>query len=219
MHNSYSLYVISNKPEKFAPIAKKLLPERVHYFNGYGYKSFAKLVNDCVTSAPTETVIIVSDKVLPTPDHVKKVLTLLDDGFGFVGLHRFAFFGFKKELFRRIGMFDERYNSGGFEDYDFTVRLIENNIACFISDEVEYTPSKSSWDYSSSYSHWSTKWRYTCVEGSQEGRTLTRTMSEETYNYQLGKSIPIDFLPCKAYSYVSPECYQHAGAFFHMDIK
>jgi len=50
-------------------------------------------VNHAIVSADNEIVIICNYKVRPTPN----------EGYGFVALFRFTFFGFKKELFRRIG--------------------------------------------------------------------------------------------------------------------
>jgi hypothetical protein len=50
-----------------------LSPTKIEYFDGTGYTSFSKLVNACVEQSPTETVIIMSDKVLPTDADVKKI--------------------------------------------------------------------------------------------------------------------------------------------------
>ena len=190
---NYTLFLISNKPQYYKPIQDSLLPEKLYYFDGTGVESFSKLVNSCVASSPTETVILMSDKVLPTQEHVKKALQLLEDGYAFVGLYSFAFFAFKKELFRKIGMMDERYVGGGFEDYDFFVRLSEANLAVYNTQEVPYTLSASSWNYDKSYKYWTTKWRHYWTEGNPLPR-LERTMWEEQYNYELGPSKPIQFL-------------------------
>ena len=105
----YSIYLISNKPYVFNEIQAGLAPETLNFFDGSKIKNFSHLVNSCVSSSPTETVILMSDKVRPTPDHIHKTLELLDKGYAFVGLRLFRFFGFKKELLRRIGFFDERF--------------------------------------------------------------------------------------------------------------
>jgi len=199
----YSIILISNKPHKFDNIAKTLLPEKVHFFNGTGYQTFSKLVNDAVRSSLTETVIIMSDKVLPTQEHIKKVLDLLDKGYGFVSLSRFAFFGFRKELFRQVGFFDERYIGGGWEDYDFSIRLVENNIASYITEELEYVDGPSIWDRQRAHKHWICKWTFWQYSDNRPTK-IVRNMPEPDYKYDLGPSTGVKWLPNVGHSYVTP---------------
>jgi len=213
---SYSLQLISNKPDAFDPIQKRLYPEKLNYFDGTGYPSFSKLVNDAVTAAPTETVIILSDKVRPTPEHIKRILKLLDDGYGLASLFSFALFGFKKELLRRIGMFDERYVGGGNEDYDFTLRLIESNIAMYMINDCPFFPSASRWSYNKSQDHYFEKWKHHWVEKPKTTSLIERTISEEKYNYDLGPSVPTTFLPCREHSRVT---IHYLSGFFTVPIK
>lgn len=195
----YSCYVISNKPQLFPNIEKSISPERVNYFDGTGYSSFSKLVNSCTAAADTEIVIMMSDKVIPTADNVRKVVSLVEQGYGFVALYRFAFFGFKKELMRRIGMMDERFVGGGYEDDDFYIRLHEANIAMYITEEVEYIKSSSSWNYDRSRIHFLQKWIDTehpnyNPEAKASSEFVKRKLPEETCNYDLGPSINTKFL-------------------------
>lgn len=213
---TYNVYVISNKPEKFPPIVEKLKPVRTNYFDGSDYPSFAKLVNSCVAACPTEIVIMASDKVLPVAEHVYKTVELLEKGYGFVGLFAFGFFGLKKELFRRIGFLDERYVGGGFEDYDFYVRLAESDIAAYVTQEVEYHPSKSSWDYTRSYQFWSYKWIHTWEPNNPIPVSLERSMPEEKYNYDLGPSLSTEFLSSKQHTYTWDN--PHVSPFFKIKI-
>ncbi len=212
----YTIFVISNKPYKFSKIAETLKPERVNYFDGSGYESFSKLVNSCVQMCPTEKVIILSDKVLPNTEHIQKIIRLIDSGYALVGLYRFACFGFKKELLRRIGMFDERYIGGGFEDYDFIVRLIEANASMYITEEIPYETMPSSWDYNKTYPFWCTKWKHTWESGKQEPIKFERTLEEEKYDYKLGPSVPCEFFPLLEHSYVTDVI--HTKPFFYIDI-
>jgi hypothetical protein len=213
---SYTVYVVSNKPEKFPPIVNSLKPIRTNYFDGSGFESFSKLINCCVTSCPTETVIIASDKVLPNAGHVQKTLDLLDKGYAFVGLFAFAFFGMKKELFRQVGFLDERYVGGGFEDYDFYVRLAESNLAAYVTTEVPYYSGGSSWDYTNSYKFWGKKWYHTWEPENPIPKSLTRTLPEEKYNYDLGPNIPVTFLSSKEHTYTWEN--PHVSPFFKIGI-
>ena len=187
---NHSSFVISNRPHLFESIEQSILPESVKYFDGSNYPSFSKLVNSCVVSADSETVIIMSDKVLPTNDHVQKLLNLLDQGYAFVALYRLAFFGFKKELLRKIGMFDERFQGGGFEDDDFYIRLKEADLGVYITHEVPYAKGQSGWNYSLAQVHFLAKWGDILQTGE-----VKRYLEEETYNYKLGPSKQCDFLP------------------------
>ena len=209
---NYRIYVISNKPEKFPPIAKNLYPERVHYYSGNNLESFSKLVNSCIADCPTETVIIMSDKVMPSVHHIHKTLFLLEKGYAFVGLYRFAFFGFKKELMRRIGMFDERFVGGGYEDHDFVIRLIESNLSLYITTEIPYENSESSWNYNKTWDIFRSKWEVQWNLETKQPTVLNRNWLEEKYNYNLGPSVPTKFLNGVDYSYT--DNIQHVGVFF-----
>jgi hypothetical protein len=186
----YSIHIISCKPEKFPAIQNSLLPEQINYFDGTGYESFSRLVNQCVVSANTEIVIIISDRVMPTAEHVQKALDLIDQGYGFVALYRFAFFAFRKELMRRIGMMDERYVGGGYEDNDYYLRLIEAGISFYITEEVPYKSGPTTWPYTVTRSWHAAKWGAGINMG-----VIHRSISEETYAYDLGPSMPTNFLP------------------------
>lgn len=183
---NYTNYVISNKPHLIPKINESISPEKVHYFDGEGYPSFSKLVNECVAQAPTETVIIMSDKVTPTQEHVKTVLDLLQQGYAFVALYRFAFFGFNKELFRQIGPLDERFVGGGYEDEDFYIRLYEADLSMYITEDVPYEKKQSSWTYSLSRPHFINKW--------DEDNLIKRKLPEEKYNYNFGPTTNQKFL-------------------------
>jgi hypothetical protein len=187
---SHSSFVISNRPHLFEPIQQSIFPEPVKYFDGAGYSSFSKLVNSCVASADTETVILMSDKVMPTNNDINRLLELLGQGYAMVAFYRLAFFGFKKQLLRKIGMFDERFVGGGFEDDDFYIRLKEANLGVYITHEIPYTKSSSGWNYSLAQGHFVNKWGDVAQIGN-----LKRTLEEEQYQYDLGTEIPVEFLP------------------------
>lgn len=187
----YKIYLISNKPHLFDEIRNGLKPETLNYFDGSNYPSFSKLVNDCTVRCPTEIVIIMSDKVRPKYKDIRKMISLIHEGHGFVGMYRLGFFGFKKELFRKIGMMDERYVGGGYEDDDLYIRLKEANISMYLSEEVEYFKSRSSWNYALSRPHYLEKWGGDV----KLTRVAKRQMPEENYPYNLGDKNYTEFLP------------------------
>lgn len=187
---NHSSFVISNRPHLFEPIRESISPEPVRYFDGTGYPSFSKLVNSCVAAADTETVIVMSDKVMPSSKDVTRLLTLLDRGYAMVALYRLAFFGFKKQLLRQIGMFDERFVGGGFEDDDFYIRLKEADLGVYVSHEIAYAKSTSGWNYSLAQGHFVNKWG----DVAQTGK-IQRILQEQSYQYNLGPPVTETFLP------------------------
>jgi hypothetical protein len=196
MKKNYTCYVVSNKPHLFPSIQKSISPEEIKLFDGNGYTSFSKLVNACAETCPTEIVIMMSDKVSPSSEHVQKILTLLDDGYAFVGLYRFAFFAFKKELFRKIGPLDERFVGGGYEDEDYYIRLKESDLAVYLTEEVPYTKTVSSWNYELSKPHFINKWiPHVDPAIKFHNNETKRLIPEEEYNYYWGASIDTKFLP------------------------
>jgi len=160
-------------------------------FDGTSYPSFSKLVNECITSSKYEKVIICNDKARPTNSVIEKILTMLDEGWGLVAPYRFGFFGFKKDLIRRIGFFDERYIGGGYEDNDFILRLKEANISYYESEEIPYLSLPTSWHYEISglaENYYQIKWKL-------EENTYTRRLPEEDYGYDIGPFNKSTFIP------------------------
>jgi GT2 family glycosyltransferase len=181
------VYVASQRSYIADQIQAGLGEYPAEFFNGSGYPSFAKLVNDITMHCPTEIVIIASSKVRPTSYCVEQMIELLDKGYGFVGLYRFGFFGFKKDLIRKIGFMDERYLGGNCEDADFLLRLLEANIAIFEAESTIYHKGTSSWDHTAANKHHKKKWG--------TGKKKQRRLIEEKYDYDPGPSQGTKFLP------------------------
>lgn len=186
----YTIIVPSNRDNLKDECIKNLISigESPLYKNGHNYPSFSKLINDCVVEAPTEVVIICNDKSRPKKEDIDKIVSLLEEGYGFVGLYAWGFFGFKKELFRRVGFMDERFIGGGYEDCDYMRRMLESNIAMYNVFDIEYMEIGSNWDKSYTLQHYNKKW----LNG--DG-FITRLIPEEVYNYNVGESNNTEFLP------------------------
>ena len=183
--------IASHRPEIAAAAMESLAPWPTLLFDGRGAPSCSWVWNQCTLLCPTETVVICNEKARPTPAHVEKVLALLNDGFGVVGLYRFGFFGFQKELLRRIGFFDERYTGGWYEDNDFLLRLDEADVASYMSNEIPYLQLSSSWPHDKARAHFEAKWR-------MANDRWHRSLPELTMGYALGATIPLSFLPAES---------------------
>ena len=137
----------------------------------------------------TEIVIICSDKCRPNTKHINKTLDLLKEGYGIVGLYRFGFFGFTKQLIQKVGFFDENFIGGGYEDCDMQRRLKEANVAHYESEEIEYQIRASRWRYISK-GYYDSKWK-------EDENSITRLVPEPVYDYNIGDWPERSFLKWK----------------------
>ena len=179
--------VIGVKEQSLAqPVVQSLHPLQTHILIGDNYPSFSKLVNECIVLCPTEIVIFCSHRVRPTPADIERLLQRIDDGYGLATLYRLGCFGFRKELIRRIGFFDERYHIGGWEDNDFFLRLQEADISYFEDESIPYVAGESLWKHPEdkplkSKQHYMAKWKR-----NDQFLTISRNLPEETW-YDLGE--------------------------------
>jgi hypothetical protein len=178
----YEIIIPSHRPQlrHEAQLCLKDFNNRI--FEGAGYPSFSKLINDCIVSSNCEKIIICNDKARPSNWIIDKTLTMLDKDWGVVAPYRFGFFGFKKDLIRKIGFFDESYIGGGYEDNDIILRLKEADVSYYESEEIEYIYLPTSWNYEKlglARNYYETKWKL-------EGNTYTRRLPEQDYGYDIG---------------------------------
>lgn len=154
--------------------------------------SFSESINQLIIScsATMDIMIFCSHRMRPTHDDIIKMLKLIIEGYGLVSFYNFEFFGFKIELIRRIGFFDERFILDGYEANDFYIRLCDANISIYQEDITithpdKYISSQSLWDNSenkqaTNHNFFKEKWHF-----SQEG--IKRNLPEVTY-YNIGPS-------------------------------
>ena len=174
---------------------------RVLKLNGSNYPSFSKLVNDSILLSKTEIVIICSDRCKPSIDHINKVLKLLNEGYGFVGLHRFAFFGLTKHLVKKIGFFDENYVGGNFEDCDYMRKIREADIAYYENEEIPYRTGNSRWPLNLSFQknkkYFESKWY-------EDDKIIKRLRPDPPLSYDIGQTIERVFLPWESSTTLPP---------------
>jgi nucleoside-diphosphate-sugar epimerase len=173
--------------ELATPVIQSLHPLQTHILIGKGYPSFSKLVNDAIVLCPTEIVIFCSHRVRPTPKDIETLLKRIDDGYGLATMYRLACFGFRKDLIRRIGFFDERFLIGGWEDNDFFIRLQEADIAYYEDESIPYIAGESLWRHPDgkplvSKTHFYSKW-----DKNDRLHTLKRLLPDVT-RYNIGAS-------------------------------
>jgi hypothetical protein len=146
-----------------------LKPLASSHFDGTGYPSMSKLMNDVLVNNPTEVIVVATDRVRAKADDVFRMLELLEQGYAMAHFHPFGFFATEKEVFRRIGLYDERYVGGNWEDSDIMLRLREENLAIYEQQVITYDRSCGTrWqakEHCPSQQHFRAKWVIKPEEG------------------------------------------------------
>lgn len=138
---------LKDKMEKQVELLKPLNDKiDIHWNNRYdrhptAYSSYSEMVNEAVCTSPTEFIILMNDRVVPSPEEVLELVKLLEDGFAISTRYSVGFMGVSKEVFRTVGWWDERYLGGGFEDDDYVLRLRMANLAYYESSLGIYDKS------------------------------------------------------------------------------
>lgn len=165
--------------------------------DGKDYPSFSKLINDCILLSTTEVVLICADRCRPTELEIHKMIQLIKHGYGIVALWRFAFFGFKKEVIRRIGFFDEKFKGGWWSDWDMMRRLKFADIALYESQEGAYNKGPTRWNLPiDSEKYYFSKWHEPGLkERLPTHKYIVRQQPDPVYDYDIGELNGNVFLP------------------------
>jgi len=95
-----------------------------HEYNNSLYLSFSQMINDAINETESEIMVFINPKTKFNEDDLNELYGKLNNGYCFVSLFGFAFFATTKELFRHVGLLDERFLGSEYEDDDFLLRLI-----------------------------------------------------------------------------------------------
>ena len=134
-----------------------------------------KIWNICIKLCPTERIIMASWRPRPEPHHFEIIDTYLNSGFGMVALETLHFFALPKSVLFKLGLFDEGFISGQFEDTDFFNRFYMNDIAMYVSNEIVESSYPTMWpDGSANKIYFDSKW-----QEQKEINTLTQFKEEE----------------------------------------
>lgn len=116
--------IIGQEKELTKLLTKYQIERWYRHERGEGrYMSFSQMVNDAIDDTDSEFMIFCNPKTNFVADDIETIIEKLSNGYCFASVVNFGFFGFSKELIRRIGMMDERFIVGEFEDIDMAVRL------------------------------------------------------------------------------------------------
>jgi len=160
---------LSLAKEQFAAIDLSDLEfEMVPYFsaerNAILYSSFSQMINEAIDDTDCEFMIFINPKTIATARDLNLLLEKLSSGYCFACLFGFAFFATSKQLIREIGMLDEKFAAGEYEDNDFILRMrLHGKAVWWGQDWSKYGYYKSPCppERGSSLSFFWKKWRWT----------------------------------------------------------
>jgi len=95
---------------------------RADKFSG-SYSTFSQLVNEAVVETSSEFMVFINPKTNISRVDVNRLIDDLCNGFAWSSICSFGFWATTKELFRHIGLMDERFIGSEWEDNDFAVRM------------------------------------------------------------------------------------------------
>lgn len=104
------------------------------------YYSFSQIINEAVIETSSEFMVFVNPSAIISTKDIKLMINDLCRGFAFSSVISFGLWATTKELFRKIGMMDERFIGGGYEDNDFLIRLKQADLAIFWRYRTEKYP-------------------------------------------------------------------------------
>jgi hypothetical protein len=156
-NSKYPIIVIDDNSDR--PDGEYIKNDRVKVIYNTEKKGLTSLWNQILNESETEYIILMGDKLRP----LEKDFTLIEEklkmGFGIVATYMLGFFGMSKFLINKIGIFDEGFTSGGFEDTDIMNRLFINDIALYFSMETEYIKIPTNWSpNTANQTYYNTKW-------------------------------------------------------------
>jgi GT2 family glycosyltransferase len=141
----HTVYIGIKHMDMAAEVVKNLKTTPYCIYIGDQAKCFSELVNNCIKLCRSSIFIFCSHRVSPSDDDIQRLVALLNTGFGYVGLYRFACFGIHIDILNKIGGFDEKFIPGECEDDDFKLRLQYNNIGFYEDHSVLYRAGISTW--------------------------------------------------------------------------
>jgi len=181
LHCGCNKEIVNKQMASLAPIENEYKVSWNNRIDRYPhmYPTYSQLINHSIVTSKDEWVILINDRSNPKPEEIRKMISLLENGFACVLLYSVGFMGFSKELIRQIGWWDERFIQG-WEDRDWVWRIKLANLALYESIESSYD-----YDWKSPLNHPAGM----CIEDHLHAKytftdnALFKNLSEEKYQH------------------------------------
>lgn len=154
--------------------------------NAVLYSSFSQMINEAIDETDYEFMIFINPKTIATAQDLNFIIERLSSGYCFASIFGFGFMGFSKQLIREIGMLDERFTAGEYEDNDFLLRMRLLGKAVWWGQDwnkYEYYQSKCPPARGSSLSFFWKKWRWTGNSAKNMRFEEKKISSRHCYSY------------------------------------
>lgn len=148
-----------------------------HERNSFLCQTYSQMANETIDDTESEFMIFINPKTIISTEDIKFIIEKLCSGYCFVSLFGFAFCGFTKELIRNVGMLDESFLGGEYEDNDYLIRMkIFDKMIYWGQDWDKYDFFKSKVDPNrgSSLTMFWRKWRW------KENKLISSNASKKT---------------------------------------
>ncbi len=109
------------------------------------YQSFSQMINDAIDDTDSEFMVFINPKSEIILSDIHLIINNLCSGYAAVYTTSFGVHGATKELFRRVGLFDERFLHSELEDDDMMIRLGMFDKAIFYDTRPEKYEKKLSY--------------------------------------------------------------------------
>lgn len=145
--------------------------------NSFLCQTFSQMINETIDDTESEFMIFINPKTIICTEDIEFIVDKLCSGYCFASLFGFAFFGMTKELVRKIGMLDESFLAGEYEDNDYLIRMrLFGKMIYWGQDWSKYGYYKSKCDPNrgSSLTMFWRKWRW------KENKLISSNASKKT---------------------------------------
>jgi GT2 family glycosyltransferase len=187
--SNVTVVCITKRPWLGKRVLKPLKDFKLKLIDGNQANSFAELCNSALLSCDTDLIVICSDKCFPDAKTIMEIRGMLMAGYGLVCAYRFGCFGISTNAINRIGLFDERFVGGGYEDTDYLFRFHEQDVAVFETESIPYFPLPSLWKIAKSRDWFDKKWHI------RSGQAPKRIAAEATPRPNFEENTKITLLP------------------------
>ena len=148
-------------------------------------QTYSQMANESIDETESEFMIFINPKTIVCAEDLEFIVDKLCSGYCFASLFGFAFCGFTKELIRNVGMLDESFLAGEYEDNDYLIRLkLFGKMIYWGQDwnKYNYFKSKCEPNRGSSLTMFWRKWRW------KENKLVSKKESNKNISRRHSKS-------------------------------
>lgn len=114
--------------------------KRYERYQGF-YNSFSQIINTATNETESEFIVYINPKAEPNVELINELIDALCSGYCFASIVNFGFWSVTKQLYREIGLLDEKFIGSEYEDVDFSTRMKKHDKAMYWKSDYTYHPA------------------------------------------------------------------------------